>query len=115
MDERPSWTWLTDAHEAIAADVHHRHGLDWYTMPTAPGFRLAMLLLQTPGTYTHSSVLTAQLTEPTKAPTAEPPAPRRAGGPGAIRASEGEHTTAAAAPMSDRWRALADMNGVPSG
>jgi hypothetical protein len=74
VDERPSWTWLTDAHEAIAADVHHRHGLDWYTMPTAPGFRLALLLLQTPGTY-----------------------------------------TAAAAPMSDRWRALADMNGVPSG
>jgi hypothetical protein len=112
MDERPGWTWVLDAQAAILADVHHRHSRDWLMMPAGPGLELAMMLLQTPGTYTHHTQLTAtlQTVEPTPAP-----APERAAGPGAIRAAEGDYVRTTDAPMDDRWRKLADMNGVPGG
>lgn len=121
MDERPGWTWVTDAAEAIAADVHHRHGgADWFAMPAGFGLRLARLLLQTPGTYTHSSVLTAAAAAaPTAARPATPtpreaPRKRRTVGASAVAQMEGDYVkrTGSDRSLDDRWVKLARANGL---
>ena len=56
MDPRPGLFWLIQHHEAVAADTHHRHGLDWYRLDAHTALALADLFLNTPGTYTHSTV-----------------------------------------------------------
>lgn len=116
MNTAPGLTWVQEHAAAIAADVHHRHGLDWYDMPAHVGLHLAEMLLQTPGTYTHSTVLTSRALETVAATPAPRPDPRPSTGtPGAIRASEGEHVHHGAVGWTDKQRELARLNGLAPG
>lgn len=116
--------WVVAAQDAIAADCHHRHGLDWYRLDAHTALRLARLFLETPGTYTHSTVAIPEQERLLEARglieriTAEKPTTAEAERVWRRRDSVDtgvEHVKTTDAPMDDRWAALADMNGMDHG
>lgn len=127
---RKEWDWLRgEAYDAVVADIHHRHGLHPHELDARSFLRLARFMLNTPGTYTHSMVAIpererlleeaglvtrlAAMAQPQQLATGRAPnasgsmmrhEARDAGG-------ETQHQ-ARTGPVSDRWRELAERNGV---
>ena len=110
------WGWLWPIHREVAADVHARHRKDWYDLPLEDAADLARMMLNTPGTYTHSMhVLPYVGTMPVAAPVAAlapspPPLPEPP-----KRLAMAEHTSTPGqnpSEWTDKWKELARLNGV---